>query len=90
MPNRSRSGADRRPTRVVAPDQGEALQPEPVAARVHAFVEHEIDREVLHGRVEQLLHRFGEPVDLVDEQDVAGFQMGQDPDEIPALFEGRA
>ncbi len=55
-----------------------------------ALVEDEVDREILHRRVEQLLDRLGEPVDFVDEQDVAGLQVRENADQVAAFFEGGA
>ena len=89
MPNRSRRGADSSPDAGGGPDEREALQPKAVAAGMHAFVENKINGEILHGRIEQFFHRFGKPVDLVDEQYVAGLQVREDADQVSALFKGR-
>ena len=40
---------------------------------------------VLHGRIEDLLHRRVQAVDLVDEQDVARLEIGQDRRQIARL-----
>jgi hypothetical protein len=53
-------------------DEGEGAQRVLQRARVHALVDHEVHREVLHRGIEQLLHRPREPVHFVDEHDVAG------------------
>jgi hypothetical protein len=58
-------------------------------ARVHALVDDEVDREVLHGRIEQLLHRPRQPVDLVDEHHVVLAEIGQDPHQVRAALDGR-
>ena len=82
-------GGGQQPDAGGGPDEREALQPKAVAAGMHAFVENEINGEILHGRIEQFLHRFGKPVDLVDEQYVAGLQVREDADQVSALFKGR-
>ena len=58
--------------------------------RVHPALRHEVDREVLHGRIEQLLHDAGQPVDLVDEQHVVLVEVRQDAEQIAATLDGRA
>jgi hypothetical protein len=45
---------------------------------------------VLHGRIEDLLDGRGQAVDLVDEQDVVGFQIGQDRRQVAGLVQHRA
>ncbi len=40
---------------------------------------------ILHGGIEDLLHRRIEAVDLVDEQDVAGLEVRQDRRQIAGL-----
>ena len=50
----------------------------------------DIEREILHGRVENFLHRPAQPVNLVDEENIALAQVGQDGGQIAGLFNGRA
>jgi len=50
----------------------------------------EVDREVLHGRIEQLFHHPRQPVNLVYEQDVALVQIGENAHEVAAPLERRA
>ena len=57
-------------------DQGEPRQVEPQRARRRALAEDDVQLEVLHRRVEDLLDRPVQPVDLVDEEDVV---LGQGP-----------
>jgi hypothetical protein len=52
-------------------DHGERLEAEPQAPRRRALADHHVEGEVLHGRVEDLLDRPVEPMDLVDEQDIS-------------------
>ena len=42
---------------------------------------------VLHRRIEDFLHRRGHPVDLVDEQHVPRFEVGEDGGEVARLVE---
>ena len=58
-------------------DQGERRQVEPDRARRRALADHQVELVVLHRRIEDLLHRRLQPVDLVDEQHVARLQVGQ-------------
>ena len=52
-----------------------------------ALVEHDVDLEVLHGRVEVLLDDRAEAVDLVDEEHVARRQVGEQPRQVARLVE---
>ena len=61
-----------------------------MAAGMDPFVKYKIDREILHGRVEKLLDRFGESMDFIDKKHIAIFQMGQQPDQIAPFFKRRA
>ena len=47
------------------------LDLEPDRPRPRALAQHDVEREVLHGRVQDLLDHVRQAVDLVDEQDVA-------------------
>ena len=89
MPKRSRSGVVMRPERVVAPTSvkgGSAILTE--RAR-RAFADDEIEFEILHRRIEDFLHRRIEAVDLVDEEHVARFEIGEDGGEIAGLGQHR-
>jgi hypothetical protein len=68
--------------------QGERLQPVLDGARVHAPLHHEVDREVLHGRVEQLLDHARQAVDLVDEEHVLRGEVAEDAEQIAAALDG--
>ena len=59
-------------------------------ARRRAFADHQVERAVLHRRVEDFLDRGGEAVDLVDEQDVAVLEVGQQGGEVARLGDHRA
>ena len=71
-------------------DDGERLQAEPQRPGRRPLADHHVERVVLHRRIEDLLDRPVEPVDLVDEQDVALVERGQDRGEVPGPLDGRA
>jgi hypothetical protein len=58
----SRVEAATKSGRVVAPTS-ERFQVDPVRAGGRAFADHDVEHEVLHGPVEDLLDRRGKPVD---------------------------
>ena len=63
-------------------DEGELLDLELVAPGARPLADDDVQAEVLHGRVEDLLDRGLEAVDLVDEQDLFGLHVGQDGREV--------
>jgi len=56
-------------------NQGEAREIEPYRARARPLSDHEVELEVLHGRVEDLFHGGAQTMDLVDEEHVAGLEV---------------
>ena len=58
-------------------DERELGEVDADAARRRAFADHQVERAVLHRRVEDFLDRGGEAVDLVDEQHVAVLEVGE-------------
>ena len=70
MPKRSRSGVVSSPVRVVAPIERERRQVERQRSRRRPLADDDVEPEVLERRVEDLLDRAVQPVDLVDEEDV--------------------
>ncbi len=97
MPKRSRSGEVSSPARVVAPtrvngrpDQGECGQVELDRARRRPLADHDVELVVLHRGVEDLLHHRAEAVDLVDEEDIAGVEVGQERRQVARLLQHRA
>jgi hypothetical protein len=58
-------------------DQGERRQVDPDRARRRPLADHQVELELLKRRIEDLLDRRRQAVDLVDEQDVARLQIGQ-------------
>src|SRR5262249_26505932 len=71
----ARGGADQRELREIDLDR----------ARRRAFADDEVELEILHRRIENLLDRRIEPVNLVDEQDVALLEIGEQRCEIAGL-----
>ena len=89
MPNRSRSGPLIRPARVVAPTTVNGLRLSRRLRALRPLADHHVEREVLHRRVEDLLDRAVEAVDLVDEQDVALVERGEDRGEVARPLDRR-
>ena len=71
-------------------DQREARQVDAHRARRRPFADHQVERPVLHRRVKHFLDRRSEPVDLVDEQDVAVLEVGEQGSEVARLGDHRA
>jgi hypothetical protein len=65
------------------------LDLQPHRARAGTLAQHHVQREVLHGRVQDLLHRVAQPVDLVDEQHVALAQRGEHRGQVAGALDGR-
>ena len=89
MPKRSRNGVVSRPVRVVAPisvNGGRSIRTERAAG---PFADHQVELELLHRRVEDLLDRRAQAVDLVDEQHVARLQVGEQGGEVAGAHDHR-
>ena len=71
-------------------DQREARQVDPHRACRRALADHQVERAVLHRRIEHFLDRRIEAVDLVDEQDVAILEVGEQRGEVARLGDHRA
>ena len=71
-------------------DDRERLEAEPERPRRRALADHHVERVVLHRRVEDLLDRPVEAMDLVDEQDVALLERGEDRGQVAGPLDGRA
>ena len=70
-------------------DQRELRQIDLHRARRRSLADDEIELEILHRRIEHLLDRRIEPVDLVDEENVALLQIGEQRREIAGLGDHR-
>ncbi len=68
-------------------DEGEPGQVEPDGSGRRALAQHDVELEVLHGRVEDLLDGPREAVDLVDEQHVALVEAGEDGSQVAGALE---
>jgi hypothetical protein len=88
MPNRPRIGPVRSRGASFAPISVNGCSGMSSCGR-GALVDGDVDAEVLHRRVEVLLHDGRQTVDLVDEQHVAAAELREDADEIGALGQRR-
>ena len=88
MPKRSRSGLVSSARRRA--DQRELGEIDLHRTRGGAIANDEIELEVLHRGIKNFLHRRVEPVDFVDEQYIALFEIGQQRGEIAGLGDHRA
>ena len=71
-------------------DQGELCQFDFYRARRRPLADDEVELEILHRRIEHLLDRRVEPVDLVDEENIALLQIGKQRREIAGLGDDRS
>ena len=91
MPKRSRSGVGQKAGAGGRADQRERLQRRAGSTCAPGpWPIDEVDAAVLHRRVEQLLDRAVQPVDLVDEEHVVGLERGQDRRHVGLAVDGRA
>ena len=70
-------------------DERERRQVERQRPRGRPLADDDVEPEVLERRVEDLLDRAVEPVDLVDEEDVARLERGQDRGDVALALERR-
>ena len=77
---RARGGTDEREARDVEPD----------GAGGRPLADHDVEEEVLHRGIENLLDVVVEAVNLVDEQDIAGLEVGEDGRKVTRALDGRA
>ena len=89
MPKRSRSGLVSSPARVVAPTSVNLARSSLHRARRRPLADDQIELKILHRRIKHFLDRRIEPVNLVDEQDVALFQIGEQRREIAGFGDDR-
>jgi hypothetical protein len=71
-------------------DEGERRDLERDRRRAGALADDDVDAEVLHRDVEQLLRRSGDAVDLVDEQHLALREAAHEGGEVAGALERRA
>jgi hypothetical protein len=70
-----------------SPHQGEARKVEPDRVGARPLADNEIELEVLHGRIQDLLDGARETVDLIDEQHISIFEVGEYRGEVACPFE---
>jgi hypothetical protein len=70
-------------------DQGELGKVDPDGARGGTLADHQVERAVLHRGIEDLLDRWREAVDLVDEQHVAVLEIGEQGGKVARLCDHR-
>ncbi|MNQ65328.1 hypothetical protein D3C85_797810 [compost metagenome] len=68
-------------------DQGEGRQVQLDGARGRAFTDHDVELEIFHRRIEHFLDDRREAVDFVDEEHVAGFQVGEQSGQVARAFQ---
>ena len=90
MPKRPRSGAVRRPARVVAATRVKGFSGIFMDRAPGPAADHEVEAVVLEGGVEDLLDLGVEAVDLVDEEDLAGLERGEEGGEVAGAFDDGA
>ena len=73
-------GADERETGQIQADR----------AGARSLIDHDVDEKIFHGAVKIFLHSGIEAVDLVDEEDIALLQTGQQSGEIARFFDDRS
>src|SRR5512147_29074 len=83
-----RRGEEPRPGR--GPHEGKVRQIELDRAGARPLPDDDIELEILHGRIEDLLDDAAQAVDLIDEQYVTVLQIGQDGGQVPRALEHRA
>ncbi|MGY4509803.1 hypothetical protein ACVIN2_003257 [Bradyrhizobium sp. USDA 3650] len=71
-------------------DESEFRQLDLDRARRRALADDEVELEILHRGIEHLFHRRAEAMDLVDEQHIALFEIGEECREIAGLGDHRA
>jgi len=69
-------------------DEGEGLEGDVDGFGVHAAIDGEIDAEIFHGGVDEFLDDSREAMDLVDKEDVAALEVGEDAHEVAGSGEG--
>ena len=90
MPKRSRSGVVSRPGARRRADQRERRQVERDDARAGALADRDRQPAVLHRRVERLLERARQAVDLVDEEHAARLERREEGGDVALALERRA
>lgn len=72
------------------PYQGKRLQINFDRARGRTLADDQIQLEILHGRIEDFLHRNGHAMDFIHKEYVMSAEIGEDGRQIPAALQHRA
>ena len=56
---------------------------------MHPLVKNKVDREVFHGRIEELFNDLREPVYLINKEDIAPLNIGEHPHQVSPFFQSR-
>src|SRR5205085_2730338 len=89
----SKAGAKRRADHSGAcgrPDQSELRQIETQTARLRSLVDNDVEPVIFHRRIEIFFDGRLEPVNFIDEEDIALLQAGEKTGEFPRLFDDRS
>ena len=71
------------------PHKGEGRQVEGTGSCCAALAHGEIEATVFHRRIEQLLRHPAQAMNLVNEQQITGLQVDQQPNDVARAFQGR-
>ena len=88
MPKRSRNGLVINPKRCRR-DQRERRQVDPDRPRPRPFADDQVELEILHRGIEDFFDRRRQPMDLVDEQHIAGCEVGEQCGKIAGRLNDR-
>ena len=78
------------PARVVAPTSVNGGRSSLTRARRRAFADHDVDLEILQCRIQDFLDHRRQAVNLVDEQHVVRFEIGEQGGEVAGALQHRA
>ncbi len=90
MPKRSRRGAVRRLVRVVAPTRVKRGRVRRTLRAAGTLADDQVELEILHRGIKNLLHGRRQPMDLVDEEDISLLEVGEHGGEVTGAFQNRA
>jgi hypothetical protein len=67
-------------------DESESREVETDASCVGPLIDEDVDAEILHRRVEELLDHLGDAMDLIDEEDLTVLKGGEESGEVSSLL----
>ena len=71
-------------------DEGEMVQVYLDRTCGRTLIDHDIDTVILHGRVQVFFHHRAQPMDLIDEKDIVGFERGKETGQVTGFIEYRS